>query len=143
MDGNVGTAGNGGHTYTSLVSGGWHGSGKTNKLADVAAAAPYGIPVVTYEGGDNFFADDRVVAGWAALMAQAQIDARMGPAYQAMLEWYATNVGATDKNILFLFCDTFLPSQAGAFGLVETVMQTPNAINTPKLQAALNYIAGN
>jgi hypothetical protein len=147
MNSNVGTVANGSHTYSSLSFTGYgsqtflgfQGSAQSARLYDKANAATYSLELLGYEVGDFFTDDNSVVSGWGTLVVECEQDTRMETAYQYALDWEAANVGSS---ILVIFSDAQQPATTGSFGLAMSCMQTLNASNTPKWQAAQNYIAG-
>jgi hypothetical protein len=66
----------------------------------------------------------------------------MGAAYASYLTYWQSNVGSSAANAMNLFNDVYPLSQYGAWGLLESVMQTVNPLTSspPKYQAVLNYI---
>lgn len=156
MHGNVGTVANGSHVYSSLsyvgfgglTYSGWIDNEYSDAQTNIQAAATYGLNVLVYEGGPNFFPTDQVsgapngttVPGWGALVTAALRDPRMYQASLDHLHWWNTNGGG---GILNYFADAFSATAAtGAWGAVENYMQTRSLANTPRWAAMKDYVGG-
>ena len=99
-----------------------------------AAAAKYGKPLWAYEGGQSLLAPATDTdATLLNLMIAANRDARMGAAYQTMLQDWVAAGGQT----FALFTDIATPSKFGFWGLRESQWDT--AANSPKWRTALQW----
>jgi len=133
-----------GYTYASVPSGGYLGQaeGWIKSYTGLMSAYP-SMNLIAYEGGQNFYATaSGTCAGWPALITAAERDARMGTAYTRYLAAWQADVGGKGANVMNLFNDVYPPSQYGAWGLLESVMQTVDPLSSapPKYQAVRNYI---
>jgi hypothetical protein len=140
----TGQAGAAGHSYSSVPAGGYLGQaeGWIKGYTGMMSSYP-SMHLIAYEAGQNFYlTTSGTCAGWPSLVAAAERDARMGSAYASYLAYWQANVGGTGANVMNLFNDVFPLSQYGAWGLLESVMQTvsPLASSPSKYQAVLNYI---
>jgi hypothetical protein len=140
----TGTVGNGSQSYSSVPSGGWLGQieGQINSYTAIMPTYPT-LSLVAYEGGQNFYATSSGTAsGWPALVISAERDARMGTAYTTYLNYWKTNVGATSTNINNIFSDVGPITFNGAWGALESIMQTISPIGSApaKWQAIQGYI---
>jgi hypothetical protein len=139
-----GQTGASGHTYTSVPSAGYLGEaeGWIKGYAGMLSTYPT-MKLIAYEAGQSFVASPQgTCTGWPALVTAAERDARMSAAYATYLTFWQANVGNTGANVMNLFNDVYPLSQYGAWGLLESVMQTVSPLNSspPKYQAVLNYI---
>jgi hypothetical protein len=139
-----GQTGAGGYAYTSAPSGGWLGQAESwiSNYATFMASYP-GMSLIAYEGGQNFYATSSgICSGWPALVIQAERDPRMGAAYAGYLNDWKSKIGANSANINNLYNDVGSISQYGAWGLLESVMQTisPLSASPSKYDAAIYYI---
>jgi hypothetical protein len=133
-----------GTTYTSVPDGGWLGQteGWITSLQDMMSDYP-SMQLIAYEGGQNFFATTSgTCAGWPKLVTAAERDPRMGAAYTKYLSYWQTTVGGTNANIDNLFDDITPISDRGAWGMLESIMQTTTPLSSapPKYQAVMNFI---
>jgi hypothetical protein len=144
----TGTTANGSHSYSASVpSGGWLGAAQrwisayqTYVTGLTGTMQP--LKLITYEGGQQFYPATSVT-GWQAMVESAERDSRMGTAYTNLLDYWATNVSATSANIFNNFNDCYQPSQYGAWGVLESILQPLTGVNTPaRYLAVQNYIAG-
>jgi hypothetical protein len=139
-----GQTGASGHTYKDVPSGGYLGQaeGWIKDYTGVMSAYP-SMHLIGYEGGPSFYATSSgTCAGWPTLVTTAERDARMGSAYTRYLTYWQSNVGGTGVNVINLFNDVYPISGFGAWGLLESVMQTVNPLSAspPKYQAVINFI---
>jgi hypothetical protein len=139
-----GQTGASGHTYTGVPSGGYLGEaeGWIKSYTGIMSAYP-SMNLIAYEGGQNFYATAAgTCAGWPALVTSAERDARMGTAYTRYLAAWQADVGGKGTNVMNLYSDVYPPSQYGAWGLLESVMQTVDPLSAapPKYQSVMNYI---
>jgi hypothetical protein len=135
-----------GKTYSSVPTGGWLPQAEGWIASYVSIMSQYpGMHLIAYEGGQNFYATTSgTCSGWPALVTSAERDPRMGAAYQSYLSYWASNVGGTAADINNLYSDVSGISQYGAWGLLESVMQTISPLSSapPKYQAAVAYATG-
>ena len=131
MTSNVGTSANGSHTYSSISSTGWLGSVESSQIAGYASfiRSYPSLTLIAYEGGQNFFADS-TCSGWASLVTSAERDPRMGAAYTNFINYWATNVGADVANINETFALASGINNYGAWGALESVMQTLSPLSS-------------
>ena len=103
-------------------------------ITSQAAAAKYGKPLWAYEGGQSLLAPATDTdATLLSLMTAANRDARMGAAYQTMMQDWVAAGGQT----FALFTDIAVPSKFGFWGLRESQFDT--AANSPKWKTALQW----
>jgi hypothetical protein len=119
---------------TANAPGGAINQVKTWMVATKAAVDKYGIPMWAYEGGQSLLppAGDTDQA-LLQLMTAANRDARMGAAYQVMLQDWAAAGGQT----FALFTDIATPSKYGFWGLRESQFDT--TANAPKWKTAVQW----
>jgi hypothetical protein len=139
-----GQTGASGQTYSSVPSSGYLGQVKA-WIASYAAIMPNypSMSLIAYEGGQNFYATTSgTCSGWPTLVTAAERDARMGTAYTSYLNYWQSNAGGTSQNINNLYNDVDSISVYGAWGLMESLMQSfdPLTAAPAKYQAAVNYI---
>lgn len=130
-----------------VISRGYPG-GELKEVSDWEAAytkmlAAYGLPLISYEGGQTFVAAPTYPNGsWAqALFIAANADPRMGAAYaRALSDWRAN--GGT---LYMQFVDISTPTQWGEWGALGSFMDTISPLSSapPKWQALQNFISGN
>ncbi|HEY4339869.1 MAG TPA: hypothetical protein VGM97_07980 [Steroidobacteraceae bacterium] len=133
-----------GHTYASVPAGGFLGQaeGWIKSYTGMMSAYP-SMKLIAYEAGQSFSPTTAgTCAGWSKLVTAAERDARMGAAYTRYLAYWRANVGDTAANIDNLFNDVFPLSAYGAWGLLESVMQSVNPLSSspPKYQATIDYL---
>lgn len=127
-----------------LISGGYPG-GELKEASDWEAAytkmlAPYGLPLITYEGGQTFVAAPTYANGsWAQqLYVAANTDTRMAAAYaKALSDWRAN--GGT---LYMQFVDVSTPNQWGEWGALGSFLDTISPLSSapPKWQALQDFI---
>jgi hypothetical protein len=130
-----------------LIAGDYPG-GYLKMLADRETAyskalAPYGLPLITYEGGQSFVtAPDYADGSWAEkLYVAANRDPRMGAAYAtALAEWKAGG-----GELYMQFVDVSGSGQYGEWGALESYLDpiSPLGSAPPKWQALQAFIAHN
>jgi hypothetical protein len=144
----TGTTANGSHVYSSIGEGGlgWipatFAEFVTPWVSYISANYP-SQKLIGYESGQSFYATDNGTAtGWAALVTAAERDARMGTAYTTYYNNWKSIIGGTAANIIHHYNDVGGISQFGAWGALESVMQTISPLSSapPKYQALQNYI---
>ena len=110
---------------------------KAMMIATKAAAAKYGKPMWAYEGGQSLLppigSTDQTLLN---LMIAANRDARMGAAYQAMLQDWVAAGGQT----FALFTDISPYNTAGFWGMRESQFAT--AATSPKWKTATQWRDG-
>jgi hypothetical protein len=131
--------------HGGLIAGDYPG-GWLKELADREAAyskalAPYGLPLITYEGGQSFVtAPDYANGSWAqTLYIAANRDPRMGAAYlTALSDWKAGG-----GELYMQFADVAAPGQYGEWGALESYLDTISPLSSapPKWQALQSFIA--
>jgi hypothetical protein len=130
-----------------LVAGDYPG-GPLKEVSDWEAAytkalAPFGLPLISYEGGQTFVAAPTYPNGsWAQkLYVAANADPRMAAAYaRALSDWRAN--GGT---LYMQFVDVSAPSQWGEWGALGSFLDTISPLSSapPKWQALQNFISSN
>ncbi len=121
-----------GHTYPGVPSRGYLGQVEDwiRSYSRLMSTYP-SMKLIAYEGGQNFFATSSgTCAGWPALILAAERDARMGAAYTRYLTAWQSDVGSTQANVMNLFNDVYPLSQYGAWGLLESLMQTDDPLSS-------------
>lgn len=148
----------GGVTYASIASQGWAGFAKYVFDGLIAGLASYGLPIVCYEAGTDFFASGQS-AGWISLCSQAHYDPRIEYILHDPGNVLWTTYGITGSNgqkglfqtmktagVLWMDFFNFCigPSQYGEWGLVDSVMQPvlPLASAPAKYRAAQKFMQG-
>jgi hypothetical protein len=104
----------------------------------IANLAAYRLPVLAYEGGQNF-ADGSTTA-LNTLYMTANRDPRMGQAYSGYFQQWKTSGG----QLFMYFNDVGVGSKYGSWGALESIMQTTTPLSSapPKWQAIQNFISG-
>ncbi len=119
---------------TSKVPGGALAQIKSYMVATKAAVAKYNIPMWAYEGGQGLLqASSDTDTSLLNLMIAANRDARMGAAYQTMLQDWVAAGGQT----FTLFTDIAPPTKYGFWGLRESQFDT--TANAPKWKTAVQW----
>jgi hypothetical protein len=140
----IGQTGASGYVYKSVPAGGYLGQAEGWIKSYTAIMSTYpSMKLISYEAGQNFYPTaSGTCAGWIALVTAAERDPRMGAAYTRYLTYWKSNVGSTAANINNLFNDVVPLSTFGAWGLLESVMQSVNPLSSspPKYQATINYL---
>jgi hypothetical protein len=101
------------------------------------AIAPYKLPLLAYEGGQNFA--DGSTSALNALYMAANRDRRMGQAYAAYFQQWKTAGG----QLFMYYNDVGVESNYGSWGALESIMQptTPLSSIPPKWEAIQNFIS--
>jgi hypothetical protein len=101
--------------------------------------APYKLPLLAYEGGQNFA--NGATGAQDKLYMAANRDPRMGQAYTRYFQQWKTGGG----QIFMHYSDVGVESKYGSWGALESIMQstTPLSSAPPKWQAIQNFISGN
>jgi hypothetical protein len=133
-----------GHTYSSVPPNGYIGQVQSWIAAYAAIMPNYPtMTLIAYEGGQNFYATTSGTCNaWPTLVASAERDARMGSAYSTYLNYWQSKVGGGSTNINNLYDDFTSISGWGAFGMMESIMQSFSPLTTapPKYRAAQSYM---
>jgi hypothetical protein len=105
----------------------------------VTNLAPYKLPLLAYEGGQNF-ADGSTNALNTLYMA-ANRDLRMGQAYTAYFRQWKASGG----QLFMHYSDVGVESKYGSWGALESIMQTTTPLSSapPKWHAIQSFISGN
>jgi len=103
----------------------------------VSVLAPYKLPLVAYEGGQNFAFG--ATAALNNLYMAANRDPRIGEAYARYLAQWKNSGG----QLFVHFNDIGAESQYGSWGALESIMQTtlPPGNTPPKWQAIQNFLS--
>ena len=110
----------------------------TGEQSDKSALARYNLPLIAYEGGQGLFSNVSAVMN---KYIAANRDQRMAAAYtQALKDWKDNGGG-----VYVLYTDISAPSQYGAYGALESFMDTVSPLSKapPKWQAIQNFISAN
>ena len=116
---------------TSQTPGGALTSSKSMIVASKAAADKFGKPLWAYEGGQGLVPNGDTKL--QALMTAANRDARMGAAYQTMMQDWVAAGGQT----FALFTDISAPGPYGFWGMRESQFDT--TANAPKWKTAVQW----
>jgi hypothetical protein len=107
------------------------------------ALAPFGLPLITYEGGQTLIGNPTYNNGSTIVSAfiAANSDQRMATAYTTALNNWKSNNG----HVYMIYNDIGGPSQYGEWGLLDSWLDTvaPLSAAPPKWQAVQNFIANN
>lgn len=107
------------------------------------ALAPYGLPLITYEGGNSLIGNPSYKTGSTIVNAfiAANDDPRMATAYTTALDDWKANNG----HVYMLYNDIGAPSMFGEWGLLDSWLDTvaPLSSAPPKWQAVQNFITKN
>jgi hypothetical protein len=101
--------------------------------------APYKLPLLAYEGGQNFA--DGSTNALNALYIAANRDPRMGQAYTRYFQEWKAGGG----QLFMYYYDVGAGSKYGSWGALESIMQTTSPLSSapPKWQAIQNFISEN
>jgi hypothetical protein len=121
-----------------IPAGGFIAQDAAWELDFVKNLAPYKLPLLAYEGGQNF-ANGSTDALNALYMA-ANRDPRMGQAYSRYFQQWKTAGG----QLFMYYTDVGVESKYGSWGALESIMQTTAPLSSapPKWQAIQNFISG-
>ena len=129
--------------FSSVPQGGFIVQSNSWVSSNMSVVAPYGIPLVAYEGGQGLEGFPAYRNGSAAvnLFITANRDPRMGTAYTA----YFNGWKASGGTLLMAFNDVGAYTQYGEWGALENIMQTTSPLTgaPPKWQAIQNFISSN
>jgi len=105
----------------------------------ITILAPYKLPILAYEGGQNF-ANGSTDALNNLYMA-ANRDPRMGQAYARYFQQWKAGGG----QLFMHYYDVGVGSKYGSWGALESIMQTITPLSSapPKWQAVQDFISGN
>jgi hypothetical protein len=100
--------------------------------------APYKLPLLAYEGGQNFANGSTNALN--TLYIAANRDPRMGQAYTAYFRQWKAGGG----QLFMYYDDVGVESKYGSWGALESIMQTTTPLSRapPKWQAIQNFISG-
>jgi hypothetical protein len=101
--------------------------------------APYKLPLLAYEGGQNFAYGSTDALN--SLYMAANRDPRMGQAYMRYFQQWKTGGG----QLFMYYNDVGGESKYGSWGALESIIQTTSPLRSapPKWQAIQNFISGN
>jgi hypothetical protein len=124
---------------TTIPAGGFIAQDAAWEKDFTANLAPYKLPLLAYEGGQNF-ADGSTNALNTLYMA-ANRDPRMGQAYTRYFQQWKAGGG----QLFMHYSDIGVESKYGSWGALESIMQTTTPLSgaPPKWQAIQNFISGN
>jgi hypothetical protein len=105
----------------------------------ITILAPYKLPLLAYEGGQNFAYGSTDALN--SLYMAANRDPRMGQAYMRYFQQWKTGGG----QLFMYYNDVGGEGQYGSWGALESIMQTTSPLRSapPKWQAIQNFISGN
>jgi hypothetical protein len=105
----------------------------------ITKLAPYRLPLLAYEGGQNFA--NGSTNALDTLYTAANRDPRMGQAYAAYFRQWKTAGG----QLFMYYNDVGAESKYGSWGALESIMQTTSPLSSapPKWRAIQNFIAEN
>jgi hypothetical protein len=124
----------------SVPAGGFLGSIAPDTALFASAAASYGVPLLGYEGGQQFVGLTES-SNATNLFIAANRDPRMAGAYAILLNTWKANGGT----LLNLYNDISPYSQYGEWGALESITQVtmPLVSAPPKWQAIVNFSSAN
>jgi hypothetical protein len=124
---------------TTIPAGGFIAQDAAWEKDFITSLAPYKLPLLAYEGGQNF-ADGSTNALNTLYMA-ANRDPRMGHAYTRYFQQWKNGGG----QLFMHYSDIGVESKYGSWGALESIMQTTTPLSgaPPKWQAIQNFISGN
>jgi hypothetical protein len=104
----------------------------------VRTLAPYKLPLLAYEGGQNF--SNGSTDALDALYMAANRDPRMAQAYRRYFQQWKAGGG----QLFMYYNDVGVGSKYGSWGAIESIMQTTTPLGSapPKWQAIQNFIPG-
>jgi hypothetical protein len=104
----------------------------------IKVLAPYKLPLLAYEGGQNFANGSTDALN--TLYMTANRDPRMGQAYTRYFQQWKTGGG----QLFMYFNDVGVESKYGSWGALESIMQSTTPLNSapPKWQAIQTFISG-
>jgi hypothetical protein len=105
----------------------------------ISNLAPYKLPLLAYEGGQNFA--NGATDALNNLYVAANRDPRMGQAYTRYFQQWKAGGG----QLFMHYSDVGVGSKYGSWGSLESIMQTTSPLSSapPKWQAIQNFISGN
>jgi hypothetical protein len=105
----------------------------------ITILAPYKLPLLAYEGGQNFAYGSTDALN--SLYMAANRDPRMGQAYMRYFQEWKTGGG----QLFMYYNDVGGEGKYGSWGALESIMQTTSPLRSapPKWQAIQNFISGN
>jgi len=126
-------------TPTTIPPGGFIAEDASWERDFVGVLAPYKLPLLAYEGGQNFANGSTDALN--ALYIAANRDPRMGEAYARYLQQWK----AAGGQLFMYFEDIGVESKYGSWGALESIMQTTTPLHSapPKWQAIQNFLSEN
>jgi hypothetical protein len=123
----------------SVPPGGVFAQTSSRESAYLTALAPYGLPMIAYEGGQGYVSFPGGTDAITSLYVAANRDLRMGDAYSYFLQQWHANGG----QLFVLFNDIGAYDKYGEWGALESLMQTVSPLTSapPKWQAIQNFMA--
>jgi len=105
----------------------------------ITALAPYKLPLLAYEGGQNFANGSTEALN--TLYIAANRDPRMAQAYARYFQEWKSAGG----QLFMYYADVGVGSKYGSWGAIESIIQTTTPLSSapPKWQAIQNFISGN
>jgi hypothetical protein len=127
-----------GRLQTKIPAGGFIAQDGAWEKGFITNLAPYKLPLLAYEGGQNFADGSTNVLN--TLYMAVNRDLRMGQAYTAYFQQWKAGGG----QLLLHYSDVGVESKYGPWGAVESIMQTTTPLNgaRPKWQAIQAFISG-
>jgi hypothetical protein len=121
-----------------IPPGGFIAQGAAWERDFITTLAPYKLPLLAYEGGQNF--SNGSTDALNTLYIAANRDPRMAQAYTRYLQQWKTSGG----QLFMYFDDVGVGSKYGSWGAIESIMQTVTPLSSapPKWQAIQNFISG-
>lgn len=123
----------------NIPAGGFMAQGAAWQKDLITNLAPYKLPLLAYEGGQNFANGSTDALN--NLYLAANRDPRMGQAYTRYFQQWKTGGG----QLFMHYSDVGVESKYGSWGALESIMQTTTPLSSapPKWQAIQTFISGN
>jgi len=104
----------------------------------ITVLAPYKLPLLAYEGGQNFA--NGATDALTNLYMTANRDTRMGEAYALYFQQWKNGGG----QLFMHYSDIGMETKYGSWGALESIMQTTTPLSgaPPKWQAIQNFVTG-
>jgi hypothetical protein len=127
------------HSHGMIPPGGFIAQDAAWERDYIATLAPYKLPLLAYEGGQNF--SNGSTDALNTLYIAANRDPRMAKAYARYFQEWKSAGG----QLFMYFDDVGVGSKYGSWGAIESIMQTTTPLSgaPPKWQAIQNFISGN
>ena len=149
-----------GYTYTSIPVGGWLGqvAGWITDYTSMLAADYPTLTFIGYEWGFGFTNTDAPPSGntasggfwggisnssaWQTLYITASRSSQMGTIYTSWMNQWKSLTGGATLNTAHHHYDCYTPGGYGAWGVIESVMQTLSPLSSApyRYQSIMNYI---